>query len=90
MPKKKPFIIVSLLLISALFLSIFNCELPPDPDDPSAPSINLVLRAGNWAQDSLSITDTVGNAILIGATLHLPENIDSVGLVIEEDGTVFF
>lgn len=66
------------------------CALPIDPNDPSNTSLDLVVRNSSWDESNTTITDSVGNTLLIGMILHLPSNIDSVRLHIvnEEETTV--
>ncbi|MBN1575647.1 MAG: InlB B-repeat-containing protein [Chitinispirillaceae bacterium] len=84
---KNRFIIVGAVTILLSLLFIFHCELPQDPTDPSNTSVSVILVGSEWdRQNNHSITDTMGNAIRIGAVINLPENIDSIGITISADG----
>jgi fibronectin type 3 domain-containing protein len=79
------FTIVSLVVLLCL------CVQPLDPNDPSNTSIKSLLKSSNGQETTQPlIEDSTGNIIRIGAAIHLPKNIDSIGLTISaEDVTVF-
>lgn len=74
-----------LLVVSSLML--FRCALP-DPTDPSKTKMTVVFKNTDYVVFGNTIVDTVGKPIKIGAALYLPENFDSISLVIKEHDTV--
>ncbi|MBN1576183.1 MAG: immunoglobulin domain-containing protein [Chitinispirillaceae bacterium] len=84
--------LVTAVLIAVLLsmLNNFHCALPQDPNDPSNTSVTATLRTSDWTQNTTTVSDTVGNAILVGAVINLPANIDSLGMKITDNGTTVF
>lgn len=83
---------ISGLTIALLFvgtLQLFRCVLP-NPADPSKTAITAVFKNAESAIFATSVIDTVGRPLSIGAALYLPENFDSISLIVKENDVVTF
>jgi uncharacterized repeat protein (TIGR02543 family) len=82
-------IIAQVLFFSAI-CNLFNCELPPSPDDPSRTKVELLLRNSNWVQSNSSISDSTGKPIQIGLAVYLPDYVDSIQMFFRAGDVIVF
>ena len=69
---------------------VLFCAVPQDPSAPKNTKITPVIKNMYNVTEEKVGSDSLGNAVSIGAALYLPENIDSVYLEIESDGETVF
>ncbi|NLD92804.1 MAG: InlB B-repeat-containing protein [Fibrobacter sp.] len=79
-----------ILILLVVISFILQCQLPPNPADPSNTSVELLIRNSLWLESNLSITDTVDKPIQIGLVINLPENIDSIKVSVKAEGKALF
>lgn len=72
------FAIISTLIFIA-------CVLPEDPADPSNATLTPLFKNTQGTIFETTALDTIGKKLSIGVAVHLPENFDSVKLVIISD-----
>ena len=74
------------LPVALLFLAIFRCMLPSDPNEPSKTSLSLLLEASDFQRSDTAVTDTVGKPVRLGLCLHLTQHIDSTVVSVSSSG----
>jgi len=86
----KHFTNLFLLPVMAVSALLYCGGLPENPGDPSNTAISVVMKTPDGKTHSNSLVDTINKKILIGAALRLPENFDSVHLIITfKQDTIF-
>jgi uncharacterized repeat protein (TIGR02543 family) len=82
--------IFCLILSLAVVISLISlsCNAPNDPTDSSKTLITAVFKNTDSVVSGNSFVDTVGKPLSIGAALFLPQNFDSISLLIKENDVV--
>lgn len=78
----------TILAISFLGLSIFNCQLPQPPAGPDQARIDVVLKTSDGKTTGIEITDTINNQSQLRVIYSLTHYIDSAKIVVFSDSVV--
>ncbi len=77
---RKCSVVLCVLSMSMLFL--LTCTTGQSPFKPQDASVSLILQNSSGHRDTASVTDTVGNQVLIAMIGYLPSYINSVKVLI--------